>query len=476
MKFASSGPAPAKPKPQPDSLPAIAAAPPLRLREWPHSPEAELGVLGCCMLDPANCINECIARLDGTSGQAFYDLRHQTIFNVMRELADELQPVDAITLRQRLKDQKRLEEVGGDAFVVSLLDTAPSASNLSYYLDIVQDKLVLRQLLEVCSTLSSLVLRGDQQAGELLELAERTIMSVRSGEYKQLPGIRALLVESMGQIEDSYHRKGAVSGIATGLRDLDRLTGGLHPGELTVVAGLSSIGKTAFAMNIAGHAVLEGKCSVGVFSLEMTATSLVTRVLCSHARVNLTRVRDGYLAEEDFTRIAAAADQIRQAHIYLDDTSDINIHQLRARARRMKQLHGIQVVIVDYLQLLDAEAQVRRENREREVNEVARGCKNMAKELNVAVIALSQVNDDGQLRESRAIGQHADNVMVLEKRKEKKEDEDKTQDHNGVAVDLYVRKQRNGPTGIVPLVFLKSYTRFESVSRVAEEDVPEYER
>ena len=463
-------PEPAKPTPAPVRRAVLDRLP-------PHSHEAEQSVLGCCLLDPVSCLSECAAKVRAGS-EVFYDLRHQTIYDAMSELFGDGQPVDAVTLQQRLKDKGRLEEVGGVAYLMALPDYAPSAANLPRYLEIVQEKHLLRRLINVCTQAASGAYEFDGKVSEMLDAVERDILAVRGiGDFEDRPDAKELVSRAIGVIEAMHQRQGAVSGVATGLADLDKLTSGQQKGELNILAGVPSMGKTALAMNIAEHAAVACLVPVGVFSLEMTSESLMTRMLCSSARVNLRSVRDGFLAERDFPKLTMASGKLAKAALHFDDTSDLSIHELRARARRMWQKHKIGLFVVDYLQLMNAHGGGRKvENRQQEVADIASGLKGMAKEFKVTVLALSQLNEDGALRESRAIGQHADGVWVLQKAKSDDSDEKDSLSADAVPVDLLVKKQRNGPTGVVNLTFLKCYTRFESAAKMSDEDVPQDHR
>jgi replicative DNA helicase len=283
-------------------------------------------------------------------------------------------------------------------------------------------------------------------------------------------------------IEHFFNRKGELSGIATGFPDLDKMTDGLHGGEMIVVAARPSMGKTSLAMNIAEHVALELGLPVGVFSLEMSASSLILRMLCSLARVNMRSIRDGFMSEADFPRLTTASGQLAAAKLLIDDTAGLSILQLRARARRMYQQHGVRLFVIDYLQLLNSTARRAQENRQQEIADISSGIKALAKELNVPVIVLSQLNRElekdksrkprlSDLRESGSIEQDADLVGLLYK-PDAGDEEDAPEESEGVAVNFLVAKQRNGPTGDVNLTFLKPFTRFESRSKFSDDDVP----
>lgn len=411
----------------------------------------------------------CVERFNGAI-EAFYDLRNQTIFQVMFELYERLEAIDVITVQQALKDKGLLEQVGGIAYLSALQDAAPSAANLKYYLDIVCEKFLLRKLIHTCTDIVGRVYDFEGDVAELMDTAERDILAIRTlGASDEIPTAKELVKKAIVKIEEMHQAQGRITGMSTNLIDLDKFTDGLHGGEMITVAGFTSGGKTSIAMNIVEHVAVELQQPVGVFSLEMKDEALMTRMLCSRARVNLRNIRDGFMAERDFPKLTGASGKLSTAPIHILQCSGVSIYQLRAKARRMFQQFGIKLFIVDYIQLLNASVGTKSaENRQNEVATISRGIKSLAMELNVPIIALSQLNDDGQLRESRAIGQDSDGVWILEI--EKKDN----QDHSEVVpVTLNVKKNRNGPTGPIYLTFLKTITRFESASKVSDEDIPD---
>ena len=451
----------------------------------PHSPEAEMGVLGCILISPNDCMGECITKLKGGS-EVFYDLRHQTIFDVLADMFDKREPIDMITVYQKLKDKQVLEQVGGPAFLSTLPDSVPSAANLPYYLNIVQEKYLLRKMIKVCTEVVGRVYDHEGEVDVLMDEVERDVLRISESRVQsQSNTIKDLVKQAIGTIEDYHGRKGALTGISTGFVDLDKLTTGLHGGEMIVIAARPSVGKTSLAMNIAEHVAVDERLPVGVFSLEMTAESLVLRMLCSRSRVNLRSVREGFLLERDFPKLTAAAGKLAGAPLFIDDSSGLSILQLRAKARRMHQQYGIKLFVVDYLQLVHSTAR-RAENRQQEIADISSGIKALAKELNVPVIVLSQLNREverekgraprmSDLRESGAIEQDADLVGLLYRPTKQNEDEDSSNESDGdaIAVNLLIAKQRNGPANEdVHLTFLKTFTRFESAAKIQEVDVP----
>ena len=363
----------------------------------------------------------------------------------------------------------------------SLPDAVPSAANLSYYLDIVQEKHLLRRMIHTCTAVVGRVYDHEGEVDALMDEVERDILRISESRVQsQSNTIKDLVKRAINTIEDFHQRQGMLTGIGTGFTDLDRMTSGLHAGEMIVIAARPSMGKTSLAMNIAEHVALEQRLPVGVFSLEMTADSLVLRMLCSRSRVNLRNVREGFLAERDFPKLTGAAGKLANAPLFIDDSSGLSILQLRAKARRMAQQYGVKLFVVDYLQLLHSTSR-RAENRQQEIADISNGIKALAKELNVPVIVLSQLNRDierekgrpprlSDLRESGAIEQDADVVGLLYKPKDGDDEEGfgGGEDADALPVKLLIAKQRNGPTGDVDLTFIKSYTRFESAAKVSD--------
>ena len=450
----------------------------------PHAPEAEQGVLGCVLLSPNDCLGECIEKFK-QGAEVFYDLRHQTIFSTLVEMYDQREAIDIITLQQRLKNKQLLEEVGGIAYLTSLPDAVPSAANLSYYADIVQEKFLLRKMIHTCTDVVGRVYDYEGDVDSLMDEVERNVLRISESRVQsQTTTIKELVKKAIGTIEDFHQRQGVLTGVGTGFVDLDKMTTGLHGGEMVVIAARPSMGKTSLAMNIAEHVAIEQRLPVGVFSLEMTAESLVLRMLCSRSRVNLRNVREGFLAERDFPKLTGAAGKLANAPLFIDDSSALSILQLRAKARRMAQQYGIKLFVVDYLQLLHSTAR-RAENRQQEIADISSGIKSLAKELSIPIIVLSQLNREierekgrpprlSDLRESGAIEQDADVVGLLYKPKTSSDDEEggDAVEEDAAPINLLIAKQRNGPTGDVNLTFIKSYTRFESAAKVGDEDVP----
>jgi replicative DNA helicase len=393
----------------------------------PHSIEAEQGVLGCALLDPNQCIGECVEKLKDDGQAAFYDLRHQTIYETLLRKFNNRQAIDLITVQQDLKDRQLLDQVGGIAYLSQLQDAVPSAANLSYYLDIVREKYLLRKLITTCTSVVGRVFDFEGEVEALLDEVEKEILRVNESRAQSgVQPVNNLVHEAIATIENYFGRQGQLGGLATGFVDLDRMTDGLHGSEMIVIAARPSMGKTSLAMNIVEHVALELKLPVGVFSLEMSAASLILRMMCSLARVNLGQIREGFMSEADFPKLTSAAGRLSASKLFIDDTAGLSILQLRARARRMAQQHGIKLFVIDYLQLLNSTAARAKENRQQEIADISSGIKALAKELNVPVIVLAQLNREiekdrnrkprmSDLRESGSIEQDADLIGMLYK-------------------------------------------------------------
>jgi replicative DNA helicase len=465
----------------------ISLSDPIKLdRLPPHALDMEQGVLGCQLLSPNECVGEVIEKLKGIGVEAHYDLRHQTIQAELFEMYDSRIPIDVITLQQRLKDKQLLEQVGGIAYLSQLQDSVPSAANLSYYLEIVREKFLLRKMISVCTDVVGRVYDYEGEVDALMDEVERDVL--RISESRAQGGVLAtkdLVNKAIGTIENFFSRKGTLTGLGTGYADLDRMTDGLHGSEMIVIAARPSMGKTSLAMNIVENVVLEQKLPAAVFSLEMSAEALVLRMMCSIARVNLRSIREGFMSESDFPKLTSAAGRLANSKLFIDDSAGLSILQLRARARRLHQQHDIKLFVVDYLQLLHSTARRSQENRQQEISDISSGLKALAKELKVPVLVLSQLNRElerdknrkprlSDLRESGAIEQDADLVGLLYK-PNAGDDEDgaAAEEADGLPVNLLIAKQRNGPTGDINLTFLKNYTRFESAAKVSDEDIPE---
>jgi replicative DNA helicase len=453
-------------------------------RSPPHSVEAEQGVLGSMLISPRETIAECVEKI---TEDYFYVPAHQTIYNVLVDLWNAGQAIDLITFTQVLRDRHLLDGVGGAAFVTSLFTFVPTAANVGYYLDIVRDKYILREIISAATESVRRAYEEQDEVSNLLDEVEQRIFTVGEDRFKgQMVSMKDQVMGAIESIEKLYERKGGITGISTGFIELDRMTNGLHPSEMIVIAARPSMGKTALAMNIAEHVAIQEKLPVGVFSLEMSSQQLVQRMLCSRARVNLRKVRGGFLGERDFPSLTAAASKLAEAKIFIDDSAGLSILELRAKARRIKAQQDVQLIVVDYLQLLRSTSRRAQDNRQLEISEISGGLKGLAKELNIPIVVVAQLNRQPEtrsrgeprlsdLRESGSIEQDADLVGLLlrpalygdddESHDGKDEGEDDRQGETGEEANLIIAKQRNGPIGTVKLTFLKHFTRFENRAR-----------
>ena len=435
----------------------------------PQNLDAEESVLGGVLLD-MHALDRVVEVMGADD---FYRGSHRKIFRAMLTLSEKGEPIDLITLADTLKARAELQEIGGATYLAELADKVPSAANIVHYARIVREKAVLRSLINVCSEIVTRCYNGEEDIERFLDEAERLIFDV--SEKRIRPSffkMGDMIMDTIKLVEKLYERKELVTGVPTGFLDLDRMTAGLQPSDLIIVAARPSVGKTAFVLNIAQYVTLHANTAVGIFSMEMAKEQLVLRMLCSEARVDNAKVRTGYLGERDFPRLAMAAGRLAEAPIYIDDTPAQNVLELRAKTRRLKREANIGLVIIDYLQLmrgLDAQ-----ENRTQELSEISRSLKSLAKELNIPVVALSQLNRQveqradkrpvmSDIRESGSIEQDADVIMFIYRDEVYKPD---SQDE-GVA-EIIIGKQRNGPTGTVRLAFRKEYTRFDNLVEHAE--------
>ncbi|GIW40080.1 MAG: replicative DNA helicase [Candidatus Binatia bacterium] len=434
----------------------------------PHNLEAEEAVLGGLLLD--NDLVEEVVELVGP--EDFYRSAHRKIMRAILELNAQGEPVDLVTLSDALRRRGELQEVGGAAYLAELAERVPSAANVAHYARIVRECSILRGLIHTATEIAAGGYDPGLDVDQFLDQAEQRIFAI--SERKVRPSffrLRELMVQSMKTIEQLYERKEAITGVPTGFLDLDRMTAGLQPGDLVVVAGRPSMGKTAFALDVARHAAAEAQVGVAFFSLEMSKEQLVLRLLCSEARMDHSQVRSGRFPASEFPRLALAAGKLAELPIFIDDTPAMNVLELRAKARRLKRTPEARLglVVVDYLQLMKASPLEGRkeQNREQEIASISRSLKALAKELDVPVLALSQLNRQveqrsdkrpavADLRESGAIEQDADVILLLYR--------PCVYDRNADvhAAEVIVGKQRNGPTGTVPLVFFPEFTRFES--------------
>jgi replicative DNA helicase len=436
------------------------------LRLPPHSIEAEQAVLGGIFLDPESWMKVS----ERLRAEDFYRRDHQLIFNAIGALDADGKPFDIVTVAEYLESHQQLDDIGGLSFLAHLADNTPSASNIAAYADIVRKRSILRQLIHATAEIGESVFNPmGRNSDEILDLAEQKVFEIAEQESrgrKNYSTIKDLLVKALDRVDELFHKKSHITGVATGFDNFDNITAGLQKADLIIVAGRPSMGKTAFAINIAEHAAIRDKLSVAVFSMEMPGEQLAMRMMSSLGRIDQHKVRTGKLDDNDWPRLTSAVEILKDARLFIDDTPALTPAELRARCRRIAREHELDMIIVDYLQLMQVPGT--NENRATEISEISRNLKAMAKELNVPVVALSQLNRSleqrpnkrpvmSDLRESGAIEQDAD-VIVFIYRDEVYDDE--SQD-KGTA-EIIIGKQRNGPIGMVRLAFLGQYTRFEN--------------
>ena len=437
----------------------------------PQNIEAEQSVLGGILLD--NLALNTVLELLETSD--FYSEAHRKIFSSIIDLSNRNEPCDLITLSNILKDQKRIEQVGGTAYLASLVDNVSSAVNIGYYAKIIKEKSILRRLIGTATEILNKTYDSTMDVDSVLDEAEHAIFEI--SENKVRPSfypMRDIIKDSFKTIERLYANKELVTGVSTGFDKIDDMTSGLQRSDLIIIAGRPSMGKTAFALNIAQHAALELGIPVAVFSLEMSKEQLATRMLAAEARVDSQRLRKGFLGETDWPKLTTAAGRLSEAPIFIDDTPAITVIEMKAKSRRLKAEAGLGLIVLDYLQLM--RGSMYKDSREQEISEISRSLKGLAKELSVPVIALSQLNrkvEDrtsrrpqmADLRESGAIEQDADVIAFIYRDEVYNRSDDNPE--KGIA-EIIIGKQRNGPTGTIKLAFQEKYTRFENLARVDE--------
>lgn len=430
----------------------------------PQDVDAERSVLGAMMLDE-QAVSEVMAVLHT---EDFYRSQHARIFESMCVLYERSEPLDEVTVAAQLKMAGHLESVGGSQYLASLSEVVPTAANVVYHCRIVRAHALTRRLIQAATGIAGSAYEGVSDIETLLDQAETKIFEITSSrDQRAFTPIKEIVKDSFKYIEKLYERKESVTGVPTGFTDLDNITSGFQPGDLIIIAGRPSMGKTAFALGIAQNAALNKKTNVAVFSLEMGKEQLVMRMLCSEARIDSQRLRGGMLKEGDWHKLAVAAGLLTEAPISIDDTGSISVMEMRAKARRLQAEKGLDLIIVDYLQLMRGRSGGA-EGREREISEISRGLKALAKELHVPVVALSQLNRSleqrqdkrpmlSDLRESGAIEQDADVIGFVYRDDYYNADSE----HKGLA-EVIIGKQRNGPTDTVTLRFFREYTRFEN--------------
>ena len=439
------------------------------LKRPPHSVEAEQSIIGGLMLE-----NQVWDKVSSKVCEAdFYRTEHRILYRAIIALSNRNQPFDVVTLLDTLKSNNALDDAGGEAYLFELANNTPSVANVSAYADIVREKSVQRQLIGIASEIADSAYNpGSREVSELLDFAESKVFAI--AEQTVTDGgpevIKSILVRAVEKIDALYHSGDSITGLATGLADLDELTSGLQPSDLIIVAGRPSMGKTTLVMNIAEHAAIKAGKPVLVFSMEMPGDSLAMRMMSSLGRIDQHRIRTGKLDDDDWPRVTSAVHMLSEAPLFIDDTAALSPAEMRARARRLVKEHGsLGLIVVDYLQLMKVPG-FKADNRTAEISEISRSLKALAKELRVPVIALSQLNRSleqrqdkrplmSDLRESGAIEQDADLICFIYRDEVYNEDSP----DKGTA-EIIIAKQRNGPIGKVRVAFLGKYTRFEDLA------------
>ena len=441
-------------------------------RRPPASAEAEISVLGGMLID-----RDAVARaVEHVNDAMFYRESHRRMFRAMARLFERGDAIDVVTLAEELKKTGELDGVGGLEYIAQLLDAVPTAANIEYHARIVREKALLRRLIDASTQIIRDVYeQGERNVDEILDQAESRIFQVAQSHAREgFVWIKEILWPTFEHIERLQESGSGITGVPTGYKDLDTMTTGLQKGDLIIVAARPSMGKTSLVMNVAQNAAIEHGTTVAIFSLEMSKEQLVQRLLCAEGRVDAQKLRRGRLSPDEYQRLAAAAGHLNTAPLWIDDSAGSTVLEMRAKARRLKSETDLGMVIIDYMQLMSSGG--RAENRVQEVSEISRGLKSLARELEVPVVALSQLsrapeqrNDRrpqlSDLRESGSIEQDADVVMFLYRPEYYFGPVDKDGNSIEGQAELIMAKQRNGPTGTVPLFFHKAYTRFDSVAR-----------
>lgn len=433
----------------------------------PYNLEAEQALLGSMMLDleAVNIASEILQPED------FYRESHRVIFLALLDLEVRGEPIDMITLTEELRQQNNLEKVGGVSYVATLANIVPSAANARYYANIIEEKAILRRLIQFANNIASRCYEDSEETHELLDSAERAILEIAGNRSTGgLVPVKEVIGDTLEKIEYLAGKKGSITGVPSFFTDLDNMTSGWQPSDLIIVAARPSMGKTSLCLNIAQNAAIRGKIPVAIFSLEMSKEQLVQRLMSSEAMIDQHKLRTGRLLDEEWVRLTRAVQPLSTAKLFIDDTPAISILELRARARRLKAEKGLGLIVIDYLQLMQVGGRI--ESRQQEISEISRSLKALARELNVPVIALSQLSRAveqtaekkpslSHLRESGALEQDADLVMFIYRDDYYNPESEKP----GIA-ELIIAKHRNGPTGSVELGFIKEFTKFVNLDRV----------
>jgi replicative DNA helicase len=446
----------------------------------PSSRETEIGVLSCLLQSAdAELLGEAIENLPGSD--CFYVPAHQLIYETVLEMYNKSQPIDLISVVQILQDRKQLEKVGGAAAMSEIFSYSATAAHFHYYLELLTQKFVLRRIIQSCTECITRAYEDQENVESLLDDVEQRILAIReTRQSKSFAHMKDEVMSAIAHIEEMYHNKGQVSGLSTGFTGVDEMTTGMKGGEMIVVAARPSMGKTAFALNIVESVGIDQQKGVAFFSLEMPTRQLVMRLLCSRAGVNMSKLNGGFLSQNrDFPLLMNAAGTLASSPIFIDDTPGLSILELRSKARRLKKQHDIELIAIDYLQLLRSNTKRAQDNRQLEIAEISFGLKSLAKELDVPVLVLAQLNRGPEsrggkprlsdLRESGSIEQDADMVGLLLREKYYADSEEDREELAGKA-SLDIAKNRNGPTGEAPLVFLEDHMRFVDRAREEGED------
>ena len=433
----------------------------------PHDIEAEQAILGSMLIDKDAVINA----IEVLKEEDFYREDNKTIYSAMLSLYARSEPIDIITVKSELTQIGKFETVGGLEYLASLPDKVPVVSNIENYIQIVEEKSILRKLIKASNEISQMGYEQTEETERIMDVAEKKIFDImQNRNTKGYTPIKEVLINAIDELEKLYNHKGGITGIATGFIDLDRITAGLHNSDLVLIAARPAMGKSAFALNIASHVAIREKVPVAVFNLEMSKEQLGNRILCSEAMVDSNKVRTGNIEEEDWIKLVSAVGPLSEAEIYIDDTPGISISEIRAKCRKMKLEKNIGLIIIDYLQLIQGTGK-KNASREQEISEISRSLKILAKELDVPVIALSQLSRAAEqrtdhkpmlsdLRESGAIEQDADIVMFIYR-----EDYYNPDTERKNIAEIILAKHRAGATGTVELMWLGSYTKFVNLAR-----------
>lgn len=429
----------------------------------PHNQEAEQAVLGAILIEPSVLVTV----LERIRPEDFYRQAHQRLLQVIIDLNEQGEPIDLVTLTSALSDRKLLDEVGGVSYLTELAESVPTAANVDYYSRIVEEKSVLRRLIRTATEIATSGYTGGDEVAHVIDSAEKKILEISQRRIgKGFTPIREILMETFERIESLHYNKGKLTGIPSGYTDLDRMTSGFQKSDLIILAARPSMGKTAFSLNVAQNVAVRAGVPVAIFNLEMSAPQLVQRMLAAEGNIDAQVFRTGELAEEDWEKLTMAISSLSEAPIFIDDTPGVTVFEIRSKLRRLQAEHGLGMVLIDYLQLIEGKG---RDSRQQEISEISRSLKLLARELNVPVIALSQLSRAveqrqdkrpmlSDLRESGSIEQDADIVSFLYRDDYYNEDSEKKN-----IIEVILAKHRNGPVGKVELLFLKNYNKFLSL-------------